>query len=28
VHPQVTVDDRFRRFRPAVHDAVLDAMAP
>jgi CubicO group peptidase (beta-lactamase class C family) len=25
VHPEVPTDDRFRRFRPAVHDAVLEA---
>ena len=27
IHPQVPTDDRFRRFRPAVHDAILDAIA-
>jgi serine-type D-Ala-D-Ala carboxypeptidase len=26
VHPTVPVDDRFKRFRPAVHDAALEAM--
>jgi CubicO group peptidase (beta-lactamase class C family) len=26
VHPTVPADDRFKRFRPAVHDAVLDAL--
>jgi CubicO group peptidase (beta-lactamase class C family) len=26
VHPQVPIDDRFRRFRPAVHDAVMEAL--
>jgi CubicO group peptidase (beta-lactamase class C family) len=26
VHPAVPGDDRFKRFRPAVHDAVLDAL--
>jgi CubicO group peptidase (beta-lactamase class C family) len=26
VHPRVPTDDRFRRFRPALHDAVLEAM--
>jgi CubicO group peptidase (beta-lactamase class C family) len=26
VHPQVPADDRFRRFRPALHDAVLEAL--
>jgi CubicO group peptidase (beta-lactamase class C family) len=26
VHPSVPSDDRFRRFRPAVHDALLDAL--
>jgi CubicO group peptidase (beta-lactamase class C family) len=26
VHPSVPADDRFRRFRPAVHDALLDAL--
>jgi CubicO group peptidase (beta-lactamase class C family) len=26
VHPHVPTDDRFRRFRPAVHDALLDAI--
>jgi CubicO group peptidase (beta-lactamase class C family) len=25
VHPRVPTDDRFRRFRPALHDAVLEA---
>jgi CubicO group peptidase (beta-lactamase class C family) len=27
VHPAVPTDDRFRRFRPALHDAALDAIA-
>jgi CubicO group peptidase (beta-lactamase class C family) len=26
VHPEPPRDDRFRRFRPAVHDAALDAL--
>jgi CubicO group peptidase (beta-lactamase class C family) len=26
VHPSVPTDDRFRRFRPALHDAALDAV--
>ena len=26
VHPAVPTDDRFRRFRPALHDAVLSAL--
>lgn len=26
VHPTVSPDDRFKRFRPAIHDALLDAM--
>ena len=26
VHPAVPNDDRFKRFRPALHDAVLDAI--
>jgi CubicO group peptidase (beta-lactamase class C family) len=26
VHPSVPTDDRFRLFRPAVHDAALDAL--
>jgi CubicO group peptidase (beta-lactamase class C family) len=26
VHPEVPRDDRFRRFRPALHDAALDAL--
>jgi serine-type D-Ala-D-Ala carboxypeptidase len=26
VHPEVPRDDRFRRFRPALHDAVLEAL--
>ncbi len=26
VHPAVPRDDRFRRFRPALHDAVLEAL--
>ena len=26
VHPQVPADDRFREFRPALHDAVLEAL--
>lgn len=26
VHPAVPTDDRFRRFRPALHDAALDAL--
>jgi CubicO group peptidase (beta-lactamase class C family) len=26
VHPSVPADDRFRRFRPALHDAVLEAL--
>jgi CubicO group peptidase (beta-lactamase class C family) len=26
VHPSVPTDDRFRRFRPALHDAVLEAL--
>jgi CubicO group peptidase (beta-lactamase class C family) len=26
VHPSVPGDDRFRRFRPAIHDAVLEAL--
>jgi CubicO group peptidase (beta-lactamase class C family) len=26
VHPGVPTDDRFRRFRPALHDASLDAL--
>ena len=26
VHPQVPADDGFRRFRPALHDAVMDAL--
>jgi CubicO group peptidase (beta-lactamase class C family) len=26
VHPRVPTDDRFRRFRPAVHDAALEAI--
>jgi CubicO group peptidase (beta-lactamase class C family) len=26
VHPGVPTDDRFRRFRPALHDAALDAV--
>jgi CubicO group peptidase (beta-lactamase class C family) len=26
VHPRVPTDDRFRRFRPALHDAVLEAI--
>ncbi|MFL5306208.1 MAG: serine hydrolase domain-containing protein [Polyangia bacterium] len=26
VHPAVPGDDRFRRFRPALHDAVLEAL--
>jgi len=26
VHPTLPHDDRFRRFRPALHDAVLDAL--
>ncbi len=26
VHPTVPTDDRFRRFRPALHDAALDAL--
>ncbi len=26
VHPAVPGDDRFRRFRPAIHDAVLEAL--
>ncbi len=26
VHPTVPTDDRFRRFRPALHDAVLSAL--
>ncbi|MES1205786.1 MAG: serine hydrolase domain-containing protein [Pseudomonadota bacterium] len=26
VHPAVPADDRFRRFRPALHDAVLEAL--
>jgi CubicO group peptidase (beta-lactamase class C family) len=26
VHPRVPTDDRFRRFRPALHDAVVEAM--
>jgi len=26
VHPAVPTDDRFRRFRPAVHDAALSAL--
>jgi serine-type D-Ala-D-Ala carboxypeptidase len=26
VHPAVPTDDRFRRFRPALHDAALDAV--
>lgn len=26
VHPAIPTDDRFRRFRPALHDAVLDAV--
>jgi CubicO group peptidase (beta-lactamase class C family) len=26
VHPSVPGDDRFKRFRPAIHDAVLEAL--
>jgi CubicO group peptidase (beta-lactamase class C family) len=26
VHPSIPTDDRFRRFRPALHDAALDAV--
>jgi CubicO group peptidase (beta-lactamase class C family) len=26
VHPAVPADDRFKRFRPAVHDAALETM--
>jgi CubicO group peptidase (beta-lactamase class C family) len=26
VHPAPPADDRFRRFRPALHDAVLEAL--
>lgn len=26
VHPHVPTDERFRRFRPALHDAVLEAL--
>jgi len=26
VHPEVPKDDRFRRFRPAVHDAAMEAL--
>jgi CubicO group peptidase (beta-lactamase class C family) len=26
VHPSIPSDDRFRRFRPALHDAALDAV--
>jgi CubicO group peptidase (beta-lactamase class C family) len=26
VHPEVPQDDQFRRFRPALHDAVLEAL--
>jgi CubicO group peptidase (beta-lactamase class C family) len=26
VHPSIPMDDRFRRFRPALHDAALDAV--
>ncbi|HET6280475.1 MAG TPA: serine hydrolase domain-containing protein [Polyangia bacterium] len=26
VHPQIPDDDRFRQFRPALHDAVVDAI--
>lgn len=26
VHPAVPADDRFKRFRPALHDAVLEAL--
>jgi CubicO group peptidase (beta-lactamase class C family) len=26
VHPAIPTDDRFRRFRPALHDAALDAL--
>jgi CubicO group peptidase (beta-lactamase class C family) len=26
VHPSVPAADRFRRFRPAAHDALLDAL--
>jgi CubicO group peptidase (beta-lactamase class C family) len=27
VNPRVPADDRFRRFRPALHDAVMEALA-
>jgi CubicO group peptidase (beta-lactamase class C family) len=26
VHPAVPKDDRFKRFRPALHDAIVDAL--
>jgi serine-type D-Ala-D-Ala carboxypeptidase len=26
IHPSIPTDDRFRRFRPALHDAALDAV--
>jgi CubicO group peptidase (beta-lactamase class C family) len=26
IHPEVPHDDRFRRFRPVIHDAVLEAL--
>jgi CubicO group peptidase (beta-lactamase class C family) len=27
VHPHVPTDDRFKKFRPALHDAVMEALA-
>ena len=27
IHPEIPTDDRVKRFRPAVHDAVLEALA-
>ncbi len=27
VHPRVPTDERFRKFRPALHDAVMEAMS-
>jgi CubicO group peptidase (beta-lactamase class C family) len=27
VHPAIPSDDRFKRFRPALHDAIVDALA-
>jgi hypothetical protein len=26
VHPAVPKDDRFKRFRPMLHDAIVDAL--